>query len=513
MRASDSYPNVAAFVRNDTNAVHPGRIPWAVALGNVVDSLFWPLFGAVLALMAFNGFFAAGASHIRDHDEARYGVAAGEMLHAHSPLVTTYAGATEYWNLKPPVGYWLLELSYVAFGETPFGLRAPAAFCGLLIVAFTVLYARSLAGPGVALLSGVILATCFGFLGHHAVRSGDLDVPLGLALLPTLYLVPKLESQRWARLAWGLVLGLAFLIKSFAILPFLAAVGIHGLVTRGVVSWRIWPVPMLVAGLIIVTWVLARSVAEDSWEFVYRMMAEDLLQRSTSQIDPGGSSLWDYLGCLFDRMAPWPVLILAGLVFAPAAARRRLESGRWLLLWCYALVPVVLFTIARTHHSWYIVPTYAAWSILGGAAIVDLARRAGAIEVESLVVAGVVAAGSIACEVRLVSQLLVGSRMPPEQVYLESLGNGVMPRGTVIATAFTPSYSERFLLQTVDGFELVDSQSWLEDRAHRGPRPDWMLFHKTPEGVLELPPRMKSPPAYRGGAGFALVKIAARDGG
>ncbi len=509
MRASDSYQSVAAFVGDATTALNPEPISWPLALGKTVERVFWPLFGAVLALMLFNAFFALDTTHIRDFDEARYGVAASEMLHAHSALVTTYAGTTEFWNLKPPLGYWLQELSYVVFGETPFALRAPAAFSGLVIVALTVLFGRRMAGPGVGLLSGAILATCFGFLGHHAVRSGDLDVPLALVLFPLLYLVPKLEVERWSRLAVGLILGLAFLIKSFAILPFVVAVGIYGMVSRGRDSWRWWPVPVLVAALIAVTWAVARSVAEDSWEFVYRMVAEDLFQRSTSQIDPGGSSLWDYVGALFDRMAPWPLLILLAMTFATRAARRRFESTRWLLLWCYALIPVVLFTIARTHHSWYIVPTYPAWAILAGASIIDLARRAGSIEVESMVVAAVVAVGLVACEARMLTQLVLGSRMRDEQVFLQSLGGSSVPRGALVATAFTPSYSERFLLQTVDGFVLSDPELLLEDRLQRGPRANWMLFHRLPNGDLELPPKMRAPTVYLRGAGYAVAQIAA----
>src|ERR1700760_3085389 len=117
-----------------------------VASSQRVERFFWPLYGAILALMAFNSFFALEGMHIRDFDEARYGVAASEMLHSHSALVATYAGATEYWNLKPLLGYWLLEASYQVFGETPFALRVPAALSGLALVALTLLFARSVAG-------------------------------------------------------------------------------------------------------------------------------------------------------------------------------------------------------------------------------------------------------------------------------------------------------------------------------------------------------------------------------
>jgi 4-amino-4-deoxy-L-arabinose transferase-like glycosyltransferase len=506
---SDPYQNAAALVNSAASPLYPEPIAWTVAIGSFFGRFFWPLFGVVLALMAFNAFFALDTTYIRDFDEARYGVAASEMLHAHSALVTTYAGATEYWNLKPPLGYWLLELSYAALGETPFALRAPAACCGWILVALTVLYARSIAGAGVALLSGAILATCFGFLGHHAVRSGDLDAPLALILWPMLFLAPRLVDERWARLAMGLILGVAFLVKSFAVLPFLAAIAIYGALSQGLGSWRMWPLPLLTASLIAVTWAIARSIAEDSWEFVYRMVSEDLFQRSTSQIDPGGNSLWDYVGCLFDRLAPWPLFILAGWAFAAGASRRRSGSDQQLLLWCSALVPVVLFTIARTHHSWYIVPTYPAWAILSGIAIVDLLRRAGSIEVETIVVGGLVLIGLIVCEVRVASQILVRSRITGDQIFLKSLGDGFLPPRTSLATAFTPSYSERFLLQVVDGFVLNDWQSSFDTRIHNGLRPHWILVRRKSNGALELPRHLRRRTGYVPGEGFALVQIAA----
>jgi 4-amino-4-deoxy-L-arabinose transferase len=432
----------------------PVTVAPARRLDRLIERFFWPAFGAVLAVMAFNAFFALESTHIRDFDEARYGVAASEMLHSHSPLVTTYAGATEYWNLKPALGYWLLEISHVVFGETPFALRVPAAISGLLLVALTILFTRRVAGAGVGLLAGAILTTCFGFLGHHAVRSGDLDAPLALILFPMLFFVPRLDTDRWARLALGLILGLAFLLKSFAPLPFVAAAGTYCVVTRGFGSWRTWCLPILIASLMAITWAVARTVAEDSGEFVRRMVIEDLFQRSTSQVDAGSNGLWDYIGCLVDRIAPWPVVIAAGLFLAARRGWQRLGSPQLLIVWFYALIPTLLFTIIRTHHSWYVVPTYPAWAILGAVSLVDLYKRAQSSSVGRVAVVGVALLGLVAGEARILSQMLVHSRITGRELYLESLRDQSRPRGTHLDIAYEPSYSERFILQVVDGFVL-----------------------------------------------------------
>jgi hypothetical protein len=200
------------------------------------------------------------------------------------------------------------------------------AISGLALVALTVPFARSFAGAGVALLAGCILATCFGFLGHHAVRSGDLDAPLALILFPIVYLGPRLPAARWARLALGLLMGLAFLLKSFAFLPFVAA-------------------------------------------------------------RPGHSSFWP-------RWC-WRVV----------ARGNCLDRRQWLLVWCCALTPVLLFTIVRTHHSWYIVPTYAAWALLGAASVVDLYRGFRLNEGGRLLVGAAAVIGLLGCEARIVLAL------------------------------------------------------------------------------------------------------------
>jgi 4-amino-4-deoxy-L-arabinose transferase-like glycosyltransferase len=382
------------------------------------------------------------------------------MLHAHSLLVTTYAGATEFWNLKPPLGYWLLELAYLVAGETPLALRLPAALCALATTALTMLMARRAAGTGAALLAGLVLTTSFGFLGHHGARSGELDAPLTLLLFLFVSLAPRLFDHRQARLAAGLVLALGFLLKSFAILPFVAAVVVYGLMTRGVASWRAWPLPAAITVATAATWAIARSVAEGSWEFARRMFVEDLFLRSTTMIDEGrAASVWDYVGGLADRLAPWPLLVLIAFFLCRGFARRRLAGDLGTLLGCYALVPLLLFTAARTHHFWYIIPTYPAWAILGAVATQELIERAERFSIAGPVTAAVLVLSLLAGEARIVTHATLHDRLPPSQVFLASLHDSPRAGSAVIRTAFTPSYSERFFLQVVDGFQLQELDS------------------------------------------------------
>jgi 4-amino-4-deoxy-L-arabinose transferase-like glycosyltransferase len=402
--------------------------------------------------MAWNSFWRLGDTFVRDYDEGRYGVAASEMLHRHSPLVTTYAGATEFWNLKPPLGYWLLELSYGLFGETPLALRLPAAVCAVATVALTMLLARRLGGPAVGVLSGILLASSFGFLAHHGARSGELDAPLSLVLFILLLLATRMFDSRAARLGVGLVLSLGFLLKSFAILPFVAAIGVYGLIARGRASWRIWVLPACIVIVTMVTWAIARTVAEGSSEFVRRMFLEDLLLRSTTAIDPVQASVWDYIGALFDRLMPWPLIVVIASALSWRFAHRRLPGDSATLLWCYCLIPLALFTLARTHHSHYIIPLYPAWSILGAVATLEVLQAAQRRQWAGWL-AGGLALCVLGCEVRLIMHMEIHDRLRSPQVFLLSLRERMGP-GARVHTMFTPSYSERFFLQVVDGFVL-----------------------------------------------------------
>jgi 4-amino-4-deoxy-L-arabinose transferase-like glycosyltransferase len=445
----------------------PERRPrsWYEALWALPVRTFWGCFAAVLGLMSWNALWRLGDTFVRDYDEGRYGVAASEMLHLHSPLITTYAGATEFWNLKPPLGYWLLDLAYTIFGETPFALRLPAALCALATVALTMLLARRMAGRRTAILAGLFVTTSFGFLAHHGARSGELDTPLTLALFAALMLAPKLPDSRAARLGMGLVLSLGFLVKSFAVLPYIAALGLYGLLRRGGSFWRVWVLPVSIMFIIVGTWVVARIVAEDSTEFVRRMFVEDLLLRSTTAIDPDKASLWDYPGALFDRFAPWPLLVACAWALSGRFARQRVGDDSAVLLWCYCLVPLLLFTLARTHHSHYILPLYPAWAILGAVAAMELLQTSRRMR-WAVPAGGLLVVCVLACELRLVAHIELHDRLPPAQKFLISWREHFTP-GTVLHTTFAPSYSERFLLQVVDGF-VIDEASANGNVAIRG---------------------------------------------
>jgi hypothetical protein len=418
----------------------------------------------VLLFTAFNAFVGLGESRIDDSDEARYGVSAYEMVQSRSLVVTTYAGQPEYWNLKPPLGYWLIALSFYLFGVSPFTLRLPAALFALGTVALTMALGRRHLNRRAALIAGLIVTTTFGFFSHHGARSGDLDSALTFLLVLAVSLIPYLAESPGRLIAFSAVLAAGFLLKSFAILPIVLVAAAY-LVWTG--SWRrMRPAACLAAAAlfaaVVAAWVLARWHADGSPYFLQRMVGEDLLARSLHEIDKGRSSPLSYVTSLLDRFAPWPLLI-GGALFATAA-------GGWRRIWAllgarerrlaplltlWTAVPLVLFSAARTHHHWYLDPVYPALAMVTACALLALLRRVSPAR-RGLALVACFLLPLLFCEVRLLRRVLVLDRMPDSQRFLQSLQDRHAELGLELRAAKPLYHSERFILEAMDGYRVME---------------------------------------------------------
>ena len=470
--------------------------PFERALGTFAVRRYGAAVALVLMLMAANVFAGLGSVSINDSDEARYGVSAWEMLQNRSFIVTTYAGQPEYWNLKPPLGYWLIALSFWILGPTTFALRLPAALCALAAVALAMDLGRRWFGRRASLLTGLFLSTAYGFLTNHGARSGDLDAALTLVLLMATLEVSRFGKSPWRVVSVGFLLGIGFLLKSFAILPLVATAGLYALWTGSWRRQRLLPcvLALLAFALPVAAWAAARVHADGSAYFLERMVREDLLARSTTVIDKVTYSPFGYVGTLFDRFAPWPLLILIAVCLAAREERSRLRAlghrlaRGWLplvLLW--ALVPLVLFSLSRTQHHWYLDPSYPAWAMLGALAVLELVRRAPPARRRAALLACILVPLTL-CEVRVLYRVLLAERTPESQRFLLSLAQHRVELGGELWTGRL-LHSERFILEVMDGFQVkevrqdrsvppsgpYEEPSVLIAKAAPGPRPQPQL--------------------------------------
>jgi len=439
-------------------------LPPVSALGSFVDRHERWCAALVLALMACNLFLGLATSNVNDYDEARYGVTAYEMQQHRTFVLDTYAGQREVWALKPPLGYWLMALSFSLLGGSALAMRLPSALCALAAVAVTMGAARRWFDGRLAVLAGAILATTFGFLSNHGARSGDFDAGLTLVLLLVAVQLPGLAESPWRVVPVALVFACGFLLKSFAIAPMVLVAGCYLLWTG---AWRRLRLgPCLAAlglfALIVGAWAFARWRADGSPDFLLRMFREDVVGRSTSIVDKSTSSPFGYVTGIFDRFAPWPLLMLAAAGVALRAgapgwpprplAPVRPEIGRLLVLWIG--IPLVFFSAVRTQHHWYLDPTYPALAMVAAGCALFLVERTPPHR-RRLAIAALVALPLALCEARLLARVLIREPMSAQQRFLR----GLTPAATgcrEIRTTCRLLHSERFVLEVADGYEVVE---------------------------------------------------------
>jgi 4-amino-4-deoxy-L-arabinose transferase-like glycosyltransferase len=430
----------------------------AFALGRFVIRHFRLCALLVLALMACNLFLGLASSNVNDFDEARYGVSAFEMQQHRAFVVTTYAGQREVWALKPPLGYWLMALSYALLGGSALAMRLPSALCSLAAMAVTMVWARRWFDRRLAILAGLILATTFGYLSHHGARSGDFDADLTLLLLLVAVGLPGLGESPWQVVPLAGLLAGGFLLKSFAIAP-MVLVAVGYLLWTG--AWRRQRlVPWLAAaglfGAIVGAWAFARWRADGgSPDFLLRMLREDVVERSTSIVDKSTSSPLGYVTGLFDRFAPWPLWMIAAAVVALQAGGPRRPPRRQVvaLLALLVGVPLLFFSLVRTQHHWYLDPTYPALAMLAAGSALLLVARSPARR-RTLALLGLVALPLLLCEGRLLARVLLVPASA-DQRFLRALAP-VAGGCHELRSTCRLAHSERFILQVMDGFAVVE---------------------------------------------------------
>jgi 4-amino-4-deoxy-L-arabinose transferase-like glycosyltransferase len=429
----------------------------------------------VLAVGAVNLLFRLQEAPVREWDEARHGVSAEEMLRSGRLMVTTYAGEPDYWNLKPPLGTWMIAASYRAVGPGIMGLRLPSVVSALVGVASVMVVAWPRFGPRIAIIAGAILATCFPYLLLHGGRTGDFDAPFTSTVLLAMACLLRLPGHPIHALGLGLAMSLAFLLKGFAIAPMAAAGGAY-LVASGELK-RVprarWLALIVAALLPAGLWALARY-QHDGTLFLTRMVEDDLLRRSARAVEGASSHPLYYIAFLLDRAAPWPAALLVVGAWLYLRARRQgaplTPSPPTLLLIAWVVIPIAVFSASATKHHWYVNPVLPGLALLSAVAIGSLASgfgRSGRRVVGTLTLLALVF-----CQIRVTHYLLTRTTMNEDQRFLLSLRD--LGPGSHVSGIRPWSQVERFLLQVVGGLTLT-----LDEHGSPSPQSEWVLVDRT----------------------------------
>jgi 4-amino-4-deoxy-L-arabinose transferase-like glycosyltransferase len=331
------------------------------------------LTAAVLALAVFNLTFRLGSEGLTEWDESLYATTALEMVRNDSWIATTFDGALDYSNSKPPLNVWLLALSLQTFGVSLVALRLASVTAAAVTILVLLVWAWRRFNPLTGVLSALVLATCFGFLYVHSGRTANPDALMTLLFL---LIVIDLDVSRNApgRRVWlGPLLAGVFLVKGMAILMPLLLVAVVEWRSRlpARERWRPLMTGFAIGAVPIVAWAIARFEV-DRWRFFERVFFQDFVAVSTSVMDGHSGSPFFYLNILVKHHYDWMVAALTVLVlFPPGSWKPFWRSLRFwtdrnelkLLLGAWVAITLLVPTLMQTKLPWYLNAFYPMFAL------------------------------------------------------------------------------------------------------------------------------------------------------
>ncbi len=300
--------------------------------------------------------------HLLEPDEGRYAQVGKELLDRQAWVVPTLQG--EPYLDKPPLFYWLVKLSYQAFGVTEAAARLVPAVCVHLTILAVYLIGRRSVGEKAAFWAALLLTVSPGYLG--VARLLLLDGLLTLCV--TTSVLCGYEAVRTGRLKWGWWLlaavasGLGFLTKGpiseVLLFPPLVAIGWLGGTTARV-GWRGCAAFAAVVVAVNLPWYVA--MYRQRPEFVFHFFWEHNVMRFVKPFDHL-QPIWYYVPVLIGGFLPGVLVAgpyLRSLLFTPSQPLRvptaTPAGGFWLLagLWC-----VAFFSASGSKLPTYILPAF-----------------------------------------------------------------------------------------------------------------------------------------------------------
>ena len=290
-------------------------------------------------------------------DEPRYASISREMAESGDWVTPRLWG--EAWFEKPAMLFWMGGLGYAAGLESY--TRVPVALLSLGFLAFFFWRVRAHFDAGTAVTATCLLATSTGWIAYS--DAGVFDAPLTaftsgalLCLLP--WASAQGRSGRAELAAFGALLGLGVLSKGLVALVVAAIAAVPVLVRRPrALLDLLGPAPLGAFCLACLPWYAACYWANGQAfidEFIVRHHFERFVSSSLQHVQPW----WFYLPVLALFLLPWTPLALS-LRWETVAAG---TSRRFLA--CWALGPLLLFSVAVNKLPGYILPSLPPLAIL-----------------------------------------------------------------------------------------------------------------------------------------------------
>ncbi|CAB3847315.1 Undecaprenyl phosphate-alpha-4-amino-4-deoxy-L-arabinose arabinosyl transferase [Achromobacter anxifer] len=325
----------------------------------------WPGWLVLLCLALWFGALA-WARWLTLPDEGRYAGVAWEMLRSGSPMVPLLDGMP-YFH-KPPLYYWLAQISYALFGVHEFSARLPSLLgawsAGAALYAFMARYRNAAQARWAVVILGLMPL----FFGAAQFANMDMLVAsmITLCVLAAADTALRRAAGRPFRamsVATGVLAALAVLAKGLIGLALPGSIVLAWLVLR-----RDWPgvrallwVPALLAFAVVAVpwfWLMElRYPGFNQYFFVYQQF-ERFSQGGFNNAQP----FWFYLPIVAGLALPWS--IWGAAIFKPSFWREADPQGLRRLAAIWMAVVIVFFSIPHSKLIGYVLPVFPALALL-----------------------------------------------------------------------------------------------------------------------------------------------------
>lgn len=303
-------------------------------------------------------------------DEGRYVGVAWDMYRADSFWVPLMNGLP-YFH-KPPLFYWLNELSFLVFGVHEWSARITPWLAAWSSSVALYLFVRKHQNIKLATLSLGILVTMPLFYGGAQYANLDMLVAgmMTLTVLAGAEAVLRNEAgqaYRWMSVYAGIFAALAILSKGLIGIVLPGGVLFFWLLLTG--RWRklgvlLWPPALLAFVVVVLPWFVTMQKLYPTFfdYFFIHQHVERFVSESFNNTQP----FWFYIPILFSLSLPWSLATPA--LFVPAFWRS-LDRSFLLLILLWFGVMTVFFSIPASKLIGYILPALTPLAVLFAAAI------------------------------------------------------------------------------------------------------------------------------------------------
>lgn len=326
-----------------------------------------------LSVYLFFSFASIESLPIDPVDESTHITVSKEMYRSGELLRPTLNGI-EYFH-KPPLKFWITQLSLALFGETLFAHRLVDSLAmlllGVALAGAMFLWCDSIAA---ALLAALLIVSSEALLFHHGIRNATQEA-LQLSFQALTYLTAvalikgRIEQIRGVLLL-GLATGLAMLTKSiFGALP-LIGYTLFLILRREYGSLRLLQWSYLLAGVIALPYFII-TILTTTHGF-QKLVVHEVWQRFHTGYNNTSNPLFYFDQVLSGVYLPSPIILIALIVSGIEMVRSRDRVTTFLII--SFLVNLTLISISQSRLPHYFFSALLPLILLSSKSIFELGK-------------------------------------------------------------------------------------------------------------------------------------------